>query len=53
MLAAALVLTVISVVRNHRPVELVGQLAVLALLAVRITGVARRARARGRRGARA
>jgi hypothetical protein len=48
VLAAALVLTMVSVVRNHRPVELVVQLFLLALVAVRIAGVARRVGARGR-----
>jgi len=50
VLAAALVLTTVSVVRNHRPVELAVQVALLALVAVRIAGVARRVGAGERLG---
>jgi len=47
VLAAALVLTVVSTVRHHRPLELVVQVAVLAIIALRITRVVTRHRARG------
>jgi hypothetical protein len=40
-LAAALLLTLVSLARHHAPVELVLQLAVLALIALRIVRLAR------------
>lgn len=41
-LTAALLLTAVSLIRHHDPIELVVQLAVLALVTTRIAGVVRR-----------
>ncbi len=48
VLAAALLLTTVSVVRNHDPIELVVQLAVLAVIAIGIARLARQVGARSR-----
>lgn len=48
VLAAALLLTIVSVARHHRPLELMVQLAVLVLISLRIARTAAARRARGR-----
>ncbi len=50
ILAAALLLTIVSVARHHRPFELVVQLAVLVLISARIGRAAGLHRARHRTG---
>ncbi len=47
-LVAALVLVLVSLVRNHRPVEGVAQVAVLLVVGIRIARLARRYRAERR-----